>query len=148
MRRGFMDVMLKPKCSRRSGWGKGLLDQKKHGWVGQRSRWCLVRFLMERHWPPWVCTTWTDGKQTVVPGSFSAYEGCCAQEEAWLWGNQTCMLHHNNAPAHSSLLIRSYLAKYQTSVVPHLPYSPDLASAVCSSFLNLKPFWKDVFSKP
>jgi hypothetical protein len=22
------------------------------------------------------------GKQTVVPGSFSAFEGCCAQEEA------------------------------------------------------------------
>ena len=25
---------------------------------------------------------WSDGKQTVVPGSFSAFEGCCAQKEA------------------------------------------------------------------
>ena len=43
--------------------------------------------------------------------------------------NQTWMLHHDIAPAHASLLIRSYLAKHQTSVVPHPPYSPDLAPA-------------------
>jgi len=46
-----------------------------------------------------------------------------------LWENQTWMLHHDNAPAHASLIIRSYLAKHQTSVVPHPPYSPDLAPA-------------------
>jgi len=28
-----------------------------------------------------------------------------------LWENQTWMLHHNNVPAHASLLIPSYLAK-------------------------------------
>jgi len=28
MRRKFMGMMLKPRCNRRSGWGKGLLDQK------------------------------------------------------------------------------------------------------------------------
>ena len=31
MRREFMGMMLKPGCNRRSGWGTGLLDQKKHG---------------------------------------------------------------------------------------------------------------------
>jgi len=44
-----------------------------------------------------------------------------------LWENQTWMLHHNKMPAHALLLIRSYLAKHQTSVVPHPPCSPDLA---------------------
>jgi len=44
-----------------------------------------------------------------------------------LWENQTWMLHHDNAQAHASLLILSYLAKHQTSVVRHPPYSPDLA---------------------
>jgi len=43
--------------------------------------------------------------------------------------NKIWMLHHDNAPAHASLLIRSYLAKHQTSVVPHPPYSPDVAPA-------------------
>ena len=55
-----------------------------------------------------------------------------------LWENQTWMLHHDNAPAHTSLLIRSYLAKHQTSVVPHPPYSLDLAPADFSPFPKLK----------
>jgi transposase len=55
-----------------------------------------------------------------------------------LWENQTWMLHHNNAPAHASLLIRSYLAKHQISVVPHPPYSPDLARGDFFLFPKLK----------
>jgi len=51
-------------------------DQGDVGWV----------FWLERHFPSWICTTWSDGKQTVVPGSFSAFEGSCAQEEAWIVG--------------------------------------------------------------
>ena len=54
-----------------------------------------------------------------------------------LWENQTWMLHHDNAPAHASL-IRSYLAKHQTSVVPQPPYSPDLAPANFFLFPKLK----------
>jgi len=55
-----------------------------------------------------------------------------------LWENQTWMLHHDNAPAHASLLIRSYLAKHQTSVMPHPPYSPNLAPADFFLFAKLK----------
>jgi len=65
-----------------------------------------------------------------------------------LWENQPGMLHHDNAPAHASLLIRSYLAKHQTSVVTHPPYSPDLAPADFSCFPNIKPLGKDVVFKP
>jgi len=43
--------------------------------------------------------------------------------------NHTRMLQHENAPTHASLLIRSYLAKHQTLLEPHPPYSPDLAPA-------------------
>jgi len=46
-----------------------------------------------------------------------------------LWENQTLMLHHNNVLAHTSLLMRTYLAKHQTSVVPLPPFSADLAPA-------------------
>jgi len=55
-----------------------------------------------------------------------------------LWENRTWMLHHNNAPAHASLFIRSYPGKYQTSVVFHLPYSSDLATTDSFVFLKLK----------
>jgi hypothetical protein len=53
-----------------------------------------------------------------------------------LWGNR--MLHHDNASAHASLLIRSYLAKHQTWVVPHSPYSPDITPAEFFLFPKLK----------
>jgi alpha-L-fucosidase len=55
-----------------------------------------------------------------------------------LWVNQIWVLHHDNAPAHASLLIRSYLAKHQTSVVSHPAYSPDLAPADFFLFPKLK----------
>jgi len=29
--KNFMGMMLKSRCNHRSGWGKGLLEQKKHG---------------------------------------------------------------------------------------------------------------------
>ena len=44
-----------------------------------------------------------------------------------LWENQTWMLHHDNTPTHASLLIRSYLAKHQTSVVPPSTLSSGLS---------------------
>ena len=59
-----------------------------------------------------------------------------------LWENQTWMLH-NNAPAHTSLPIHSYLAKYQPSIVPHPPYSPDLAPADLFLFPKLKTTLKE-----
>ena len=55
-----------------------------------------------------------------------------------LWENQTWMLHHNNAVAHASLLVCSYLAKHQTSIVFHPPYSPDLAPTDFSLFPKIK----------
>jgi transposase len=43
------------------------------------------------------------------------------------WRNKTWMLHHDNAPAHTSLLIREFLAKHEMTVIPQLPYSLHLA---------------------
>jgi len=54
------------------------------------------------------------------------------------WTNKTWMLHHDNAPAHASLLIREFLAKQDTIVVPQPPYSPDLAPAAFFLFPKLK----------
>jgi transposase len=48
------------------------------------------------------------------------------------------MLHHDIAPAHASSLIREFLAKNETTVVPQPPYSPDLAPADFFLFPKLK----------
>ena len=50
-----------------------------------------------------------------------------------LWKNNSWLLHHDNAPAHSSLLVRNFLAKNNTLIMPQPPYSPDLAP--CDFFL-------------
>jgi len=37
------------------------------------------------------------------------------------------VLHHDNAPAHTARSIREFLAKKNIPVLPHPPYSPDIA---------------------
>ena len=55
-----------------------------------------------------------------------------------LWKNNSCILHHDNAPAYSSLLVRDVLAKTNTTVMPQPPYSPDLAPSDFFLFPKLK----------
>jgi hypothetical protein len=44
-----------------------------------------------------------------------------------LWASHNWQLHHDNAPAHSSRLIQSFLAKHGIPVVRQAPYSPSMA---------------------
>ena len=55
-----------------------------------------------------------------------------------VWTNNTWMLHHDNAPAHASILILEFLTKHETTVVPQPPYSPDFAPADFFLFPKLK----------
>ncbi|UYV63819.1 K02A2.6-like, partial [Cordylochernes scorpioides] len=55
------------------------------------------------------------------------------QKRPDLWKNKKWLLHHDNAPAHTSLLVRDFLAKNNTLMMPQPPYSPDLAP--CDFFL-------------
>ncbi|UYV80725.1 hypothetical protein LAZ67_19001545 [Cordylochernes scorpioides] len=55
------------------------------------------------------------------------------QKRPDLWKNKNWLLHHLNAPAHTSLLVRDFLAKTNTLMIPQPPYSPDLAP--CDFFL-------------
>ena len=50
-----------------------------------------------------------------------------------LWKNNSWLLYHDNAPAHSSLLVRNFLAKNNTVIMPQPSDSPDLAP--CDFFL-------------
>jgi len=53
------------------------------------------------------------------------------------WRN-TWLLHHDNAPAHAALLTRRVLTDNNMAVVPHPPYSPDLAPSDFFLFTKLK----------
>ena len=50
-----------------------------------------------------------------------------------LWKNNSWLLHHDNASAHSSLLVRNFLAKKNMVIMLQPRYSPDLAP--CDFFL-------------
>ena len=54
------------------------------------------------------------------------------------WRENRWMLQHDNAPSHSSYLVRDFLAKHATTVHPQPPYSPDLAPADFFLFPKLK----------
>lgn len=50
-----------------------------------------------------------------------------------LWRNNSWILHHDNAPSHTALIICDFLAKNSTTVINQAPYSPDMAP--CDFFL-------------
>ena len=54
------------------------------------------------------------------------------------WRNQSWILQHDNAPAYTSMLVREFLVKNKTVIMPQPPYSPDLAHADCFLFPKLK----------
>jgi transposase len=55
-----------------------------------------------------------------------------------LWASRNCQLHHDNAPAHSSHLIQSFLTKHGIPVVHQAPYYPDMAPCDFWLFPKLK----------
>ena len=44
-----------------------------------------------------------------------------------LWENHSWLPHHDNAPAHTALSVRQFLASKQVTCLKHPPYLPDLA---------------------
>ena len=50
----------------------------------------------------------------------------------------TWQLHHDNAPSHTALHVREFLAKYSLATLPQPSYSPDLAPADFFLFPRIK----------
>jgi len=55
-----------------------------------------------------------------------------------MWKNGNWLLHHNNAPAHTSLIVREFLIKNNITTVPHPAYSLDLAPCDFYVFPKMK----------
>ncbi|KFD56292.1 hypothetical protein M513_02747 [Trichuris suis] len=52
------------------------------------------------------------------------------------------LFHHDNAPAHSSRTVRTVLREFRWEVIPHPPYSPDVAPSDFFLFSKLKEHLK------
>ena len=55
------------------------------------------------------------------------------------------LFHHDNAPAHSSRIVRDVLREFRWELLPHPPYSPDLAPSDFFLFPKLKEHLKGVY---
>ena len=60
------------------------------------------------------------------------------QKRTELLKNQSQILYHYNASAHTSMLGREFLPKNKIVIMPQPPYSPDLVSAAFFLFQKLK----------
>jgi len=58
------------------------------------------------------------------------------------WGDGDWILHHDNAPAHTSQLMQQFLAKHGTAQLQQPPYSPDRAPCDFFLFPRLKKVLK------
>jgi histone-lysine N-methyltransferase SETMAR len=76
-------------------------------------------------------------KEFVPPGQtvnekFYCYVLRRLRENVWCkctdkWRNNLWTLHHDNTTVHASLVLRQYLGSTNKRVIPHSPYSPNLA---------------------
>ncbi|UYV62485.1 hypothetical protein LAZ67_2000755 [Cordylochernes scorpioides] len=55
-----------------------------------------------------------------------------------LFKSKQWKLLHDNAPTHRDIIVQDYLAKHSVSVLPHPPYSPDIAPYDFFFFSKLK----------
>jgi len=55
------------------------------------------------------------------------------QKRKDLWANNSWILHHDNAPSHSAIIIREFLTKNETNIVQQPSNSSDMAP--CDFFL-------------
>jgi len=55
-----------------------------------------------------------------------------------IWREQTWLLHHDKALSHTSVIIQQFLVKKEMLVIPHPPYSPDLAPCYFFLFPKMK----------
>jgi len=85
-------------------------------------------------------------KEFVPPGqtvNHTFYKDVLERLRKWVQRVRTdiaddWVLHHDNAPAHTWLSVREFLAKKNIPVLPHPPYSPDLAPCDFYLFPKLK----------
>ena len=59
-----------------------------------------------------------------------------------LFANNSWILHHDNAPAHTALSVREFLATKQITMLEHPAYLPDLAPSYFFLFPKIKEILK------
>jgi len=88
-------------------------------------------YLVARWWTRNIIWRWRKGWQRHWE-----------EKRSDLWNGKNWLLHHDNAPAHPSLLIRDFPIQNETMLVPQRPYSSDITPADFFLFTKLKSVQK------
>jgi hypothetical protein len=95
-----------------------------------------------------IINSYVRSKQWSLVLSWSAEPSMrkCHKKKTSVVEKQLRFLHHDNAPAHVSLLIHDFLANMNTTVLPQPSHSPNLTPAVFL-FPTLKSTLKERFKR-
>ena len=66
---------------------------------------------------------WREGNALYLMGS----EGCAEKRPEYATRHEAIIFHHDNARPHVAIPVKNYMEKSGWGVLPHPPYSPDLA---------------------
>jgi len=135
MNHGCSTPIRRPNGKVRNGTRKVLLVRKKARMSGPMVKTMIIVFFYSRG---------TMHKEFVPPGqtvNHAFYKDVLERLRKWAQRVRTdiaddWVLHHDNAPAQTAVQIREFLAKKNIPVLPHPPYSPDLAP--CNFYLLSK----------
>jgi len=138
MNHGCSTTIPKPNGKVRNGTRKVLLVRRKHAWADPGLKLRLLFFSFDSRGiahkefvPPGQTVNHTFYKDVLERLGKRVQRVRTDIADDWV-------LRHDNAPAHTALSIREFLAKKNIPVLPHPPYSPDLAPCDFCLFPKLK----------
>ena len=144
MKFGFTAMMSKQKPSLCNGSQKRHPHPTKHGKFGPMWKWCFnCEGVIHHELLPRGQTVKKEYYLKVMKGWERQWG-----EKGLICGGEKWLLQHYNVPAHFSLLIRDFLAKHETTLVPQPPSSSELAPVDSFSSPCWNQSWKDDDLRP
>lgn len=120
MSHGCTGTTQKQKHSRRNGSIPRPPCQKKERQVRSKTKVMLTLFFLY----PWNCASWIRTGRTVTKEYYQQVpkrlRDAVRRKGQDLWTTKSWQFHHDNAPAHSSNLIKNLLTKYGIRVLNQL----------------------------
>ena len=136
MNHGCLTTILRPNGKVRNGTRKVLLVRRKHAWADPGWKTMIIVFFRQLwHCAQRICTSRTDNHVFYKDVLERLQKRV---QRVWRDIADNWVLQHDNAPAHTALSIREFLAKENIPVLPHPTYSPDLAPCDFCLFPKLK----------
>jgi len=104
-----------------------------------RQHWEMRKWLLKLEQSSAITGDWQYERERMTVRRLC---GSIRQKQLEKWQDGDWILHHENAPTHTSHLVQQFLAKHGTTRLQQPPYSPDLAPCDFFLFPRLKKVLK------